>query len=897
METVCGGKLILVDGNSLVYRAFFALPLLQSGSGEHTNAVYGFTSMLFKVLEEEKPHYAAVAFDPPAPSFRTQMYEAYKGHREKTPGELGEQMGRVKEILGALGIPVLEVPGFEADDVIGTLAGRASGEDLETIIVTGDADLLQLVGERVKVLFTRKGITQMDRFDRATLLERYGLEPGQMIDYKALTGDPSDNIPGVPGVGKKTALKLLQEHGSVAGILEALPGLTGKVAENLKEHRRRLELGRELVTLRRDVAVEVRWEDCRLGEPHPGRLLPLFDELEFKSLALRARQLFPALDGDRQAEPSPAEPETGEPLRGTEALRDFLSPLVPGDSVGILVELPPGRLPWESAPCAVALSRGDGPARYLDPAFLEREGPAAWQELRSALDRGLIMVTHHGKTLHHFFYGLGQPPPPVVFDTELAAYLAEPTRGSYALEILLHYYLGVPREEPGEGRARPDPDPAARGSRLAARTSHLFTLERKLREVLEERRLTNLYYQLELPLVAVLARMERHGITVDRLHLAKLASEVRQRVRALEEDICRQAGEEFNLNSPQQLQRILFEKLKLPAVRKIKTGLSTDARVLEELASRHAIVAAILEYRQLIKLEGTYLTGLSSEVDPRDSKIYTTFNQTITATGRLSSSDPNLQNIPVRLEEGRRIRGAFIPSYPRQLLLAADYSQVELRILAHLSGDLILTASFKQDEDVHRRTAAEVFGASPEEVTALQRDRAKAVNFGIIYGISDYGLARQLGISRLEAGRYIESYFERYRGVQRYAEAVVAEARELGYVTTLLHRRRYLPELRSPHYGRRSFAERIARNTPIQGSAADIIKLAMLHIDRLLAEGGFKARMLLQVHDELLFEVEEGELDFLAPLIQKEMEQAVELSVPLRVDLKWGRSWAELKAR
>ncbi len=383
---------------------------------------------------------------------------------------------------------------------------------------------------------------------------------------------------------------------------------------------------------------------------------------------------------------------------------------------------------------------------------------------------------------------------------------------------------------------------------------------------------------------------------MDRALLEKLGAEVRERVRELEEEIYRQAGESFNLNSPQQLQRILFQKLKLPGVRKIKTGQSTDARVLEELASHHAIVANIVQYRQLIKLEGTYLTGLMAEVDPRDSKIYTTFNQTATATGRLSSSEPNLQNIPVRLEEGRRIRRAFIPSLAEQLFLSADYSQIELRILAHLSGDPILMEAFRQNEDVHRRTAAEVFGTGPEKVTALQRDRAKAVNFGIIYGISDYGLARQLGISRQEARHYIESYFERYRGVQRYAEAAVAEARERGYVTTLLHRRRYLPGLRSANYGRRSFAERIARNTPIQGSAADIIKLAMLQIERLLAEGGFKARLLLQVHDELLFEVEEKELDFLAPLVRQEMEQALELSVPLRVDLKWGRNWAELKA-
>lgn len=902
MDFSRGEKLILVDGNSLVYRAFFALPPLQSGSGEHTNAVYGFTTMLFKILEEEKPRYVVVAFDPPEPSFRLQIYADYKGHREKTPGELKEQMGRVKEVLEALGIPWVEVRGFEADDVIGTLAERAAREtekDLETLVVTGDGDLLQLVGERVTVLLTRRGITQMDRFNRSALLDRYHLEPEQLIDYKALTGDPSDNIPGVPGVGPKTATRLLRKHGSVDGIMEALPSLTGKIADNLREYRERVRMGQKLVALCREVPLQLPWEDCRLDGPEGDRLLRLFEELEFKNLAARAQQLFPALE-QRETGPATVIPDQscGEPVTSLAELQDYLAGLrpdpVPG--MGILVELPPLlRRPWEHAPGAVALVKEKERGRFLDPVFLAAKGPAIWRELRKAFDRGLSVITHDSKILDHLCYGQGQEPPPVVFDTALAAYLAEPTRSDYTLEDLFHLYLGFPRGKKERKRDRNRPDPAEWGARLAAQAGHLPALGKKLRAVLEERCLTDLYQRLELPLAALLARMERYGMVIDRAFLETFRDEIQEQIQQLEMEIYREAGEEFNLNSPRQLQRILFEKLKLPGVRKIKTGQSTDARVLEELAPRHAIVAGIVQYRRLTKLEGTYLTGLMAEIEPRDSKIYTTFNQTVTATGRLSSSEPNLQNIPVRQEEGRRVRRAFIPSAAEKLFLSADYSQIELRILAHLSDDPILKEAFWKDEDVHRRTAAEVFETRPEEVTDLQRDRAKAVNFGIIYGISDYGLARQLGVSRQEAREYINHYFERYRGVENYTRTIVEEARKRGYVTTLLHRRRYLPGLHATNYGRRSFAERVARNTPIQGSAADVIKLAMLGVEQLLVEGGFKARMLLQVHDELLFEIEERELSFLAPLIRREMEQVLELSVPLRVDLKWGHNWAELK--
>lgn len=889
MESSRREKFIIIDGNSLIHRAFYAIPPLQSSRGEHTNAVYGFTNMLLKLLEEEKPDYAAVAFDPPTPSFRHCIYEGYKAQRQKAPAELGEQMQRSREILEAMRIPIFEIADFEADDVIGTLSALSGPRSLETVIVSGDADMLQLVGEGTTVLLTRKGITRMERYDRAHLKECYGLEPEQMIDFKALKGDPSDNIPGIPGIGDKTARRLLEEHGSVEKLYAARDDLGEKLKNSLERHGRQLFIGRDLIRLRRDVPLEFTWEECRFSRPDYRRLLDLFRELEFKSLAARIEQLLP------ESTEGVTEKLQGEQIHRAEQIAALLDRLTPGDSFVLLAETAPGRPYWRAPVVLLALALNREDVYYLQPDGFERGEGALWQALSRAWERGVTVIGHDVKYLYNFVYERGVSTPLVAFDARLAAYLLEPTRGNYSLGELLRDYLKInlPIEQPGKQK-----EPLSRrqrGKMLATAAGCLFNLREILDNLLEKQDLQALLYQLELPLSAVLARMERQGMTVDLSLLGDLSGEIRNRLENLEEEIYGLAGERFNLNSPQQLSAILFENLKLPVGRKTKTGRSTDAKVLEELAPHHEIVAKILHYRQLIKLEGTYLSGLTPLVDPQDKKIYTTLNQTVTATGRLSSSEPNLQNIPIRLEEGRRIRRAFVPSYRSQVLLAADYSQIELRILAHLSQDPILLESFRMDEDIHRRTAAEVFHVSPEEVSSSMRNQAKAVNFGIIYGISDYGLAQGLGVSRQEAQRYIKSYFERYTGVKKYAEEIIAAARESGYVTTLLKRRRYLPELRSAHFGRRCFAERIARNTPIQGSAADLIKLAMLRIDGIIREGGFKAKMLLQIHDELLFEVEVEELNFFAPVVQREMEQAFELSIPLKVDLKWGRNWGELK--
>lgn len=875
-------KLVLVDGNSLVYRAFYALPLMQSSSGEHTNAVYGFTSMIFKLIEEQKPTHLAVAFDFPAPTFRHQIYREYKIHRLKAPSELKEQIQRVKQLLAALRVPVFEQEGYEADDLIGTLTVKARLRPVEVIVVTGDADLLQLIDQGATVLLTRKGITRMDCFNAGMVKERYGLEPHQIIDYKALTGDPSDNIPGVPGIGPKTASRLLQAYGSLENLYQA-GDLTGKLKTNLERYREQLFTGRELLTLKCDLPLEISWDQCRFTGPDHPRLMDLFSELAFKSLAERAKKLFPCLE-------QPGHVFTPDKTLGIGTLpqlNQLLHRIPSGDSFGLLVEFTATSHRRQKLPSAMALSVSGQPGYYLQEELLVDHASGVLQAFSEACSRGAAMVSHDIKPLYHLFYRGGYTNPRFAFDTRLAAYLLETDQGSLDLPQLLNRRLGVPVAEPVE-------DKIETSCYLAQQAGYLLTLADHLKQQLESQSLDTLYYRLELPLVETLAKMESRGIPVDLDLLNKLADDIRERIHHLQQEVFQLAGEEFNLNSPRQLARILYEKLQLPVLKKTKTGPSTAAAVLEELAAHHRIVPVILVYRQLVKLEGTYLTGLMELVDPSDHKIYTTFNQTVTATGRLSSSEPNLQNIPVRLEEGRKIRRAFIPSSEGKLFLSADYSQIELRILAHLSQDPILIEAFQQNQDIHRRTAAEVFHTPSREVTPSMRDRAKAVNFGIIYGISDYGLAQQLGVPRQEAQRYIDSYFERYQGVKAYFDQTIDQAKKLGFVSTLLNRRRYLPELNSLNFSRRSFAERMARNTPVQGSAADIIKLAMLRLDRLISEGGFEARLLLQVHDELLFELKSSEVNFFGPIIRREMEQALPLSIPLSVDLKCGLNWADL---
>ncbi len=882
-------KLVIIDGNSLLYRAFYALPPLQNRRGEYTNAVYGFTTMLTRLLESEQPDYIAVAFDPPKPSFRVRIDQSYKAQREKTPPELSEQIERTREILKAMKIPVFEVEDFEADDVIGTLADQFAKEGREVTVVSGDADLLQLIGDSTTVMLTKKGITRMEKYDYALLKEKYGLYPEQVIDFKALKGDPSDNIPGVPGIGDKTARSLLEEYGTLEKIYDHIDQLKPKIAAKLQEYREPLYIGRELVTLRRDVSIDCDWETCRYGEPDYDKLVDIFNELEFKSLV---KKYMPA---ESQGEYQAAGEMTGKQVESIEQLEQILAELKVGDSLALSIEYSPGRPYWQQPVAALALALDNNSAYYLDPTAPGSKEAVLWQKLADLKSRDIKLLVHNVKQWRHLFDRFNIKAPEFKYDTYLAAYLADPARGGYNLPDLFQYYLGVDLEPPAKGKKKASVDISRRGPQLAEEAKNLFALQQSLQEELQEQQLEDLLYDLEMPLASVLARMEQQGMTVDSFYLRDLSAEICKRLKELEGKIYIQAGEEFNINSPQQLSRVLFDKLQLPEIRKTKTGRSTDAKVLEELSFHHEIASMLLHYRQLAKLEGTYLSGLIELIDQENQKLYTTFNQAATATGRLSSSDPNLQNIPIRLEEGRRIRRAFVPSSKDRILFAADYSQVELRILAHLSEDPILVEAFKTGQDIHRRTAAEVNGISLEEVTPLMREKAKAVNFGIIYGSSDYGLAQNLKIPRAEAKTYIDNYFDRYQGVREYMDRIIAQAREQGYVTTMFKRRRYLPEIHSSNHNTRSFAERMALNTPIQGSAADILKLAMLKIAQIIGEGGFSAAMLLQIHDELLFEIEESELDFFAPMVKREMEQACELSVPLQVDLKHGTNWEELK--
>ncbi|HAA38080.1 MAG TPA: DNA polymerase I [Firmicutes bacterium] len=871
-------KFLIIDGSSLVYRAFFALPLLQTKQGLYTNAVYGFTSMLLKVLAEETPAYVAVAFDKSKKTFRHEQYSEYKSRREKTPQELAEQFAYVHEILAALQIPVLEVAGYEADDLIGTLAVLGRQHQLAPVIVSGDADIFQLVDVPAEVIFTRRGITQVERYTEATLKSKYGLSAQQFIDYKGLKGDSSDNIPGVPGVGEKTALKLLAQFGTMEGVYAHLTEIKGKLRTSLEENRKQAFLSKQLATIVTDVPLDFTPEKYQRRPPQLDRLREIFTQLEFKSLLDR----LPA--GSSQA----AEQTITEKyiqLTITE-WQDFVKKLSQEEVIAVTPL--PVEAGWQDE------LRGLAVATAAETVLLPLTAQCNLAVvLAPLLDGPFYTITYDSKTwINICRQQTGKEPTAPLFDAALAAYLLDPLENGYPPEKLAQNYLQ--RQLP-EAPGKKDTGTQCESNYLCAAARTLFALYPVLKAKLQEFNLAQLYYQLELPLARVLARMERQGVAVDQQALKALQQEFSQRIALLRQEIFDLAGEEFNLNSPKQLGTILFEKLGLPVLKKTKTGYSTEAQVLEELAPQHEIVEKILQYRTLIKLLGTYLEGMTKLINPRTGRIHTTFKQTVTATGRLSSAEPNLQNIPVRLEEGRRIRRAFVPGAAGKVLLSADYSQIELRVMAHISGDQVLISSFLAEEDIHRRTASEVFDLPPEEVTPALRERAKAVNFGIIYGISDYGLSRQLGTTRQEAKAYIQRYFERLPGVHRYMERIVEEAKEKGYVTTILNRRRYLPDINHRNFNRRSFAERTAINTPIQGSAADIIKLAMLNIERQLQPWQEKARMILQVHDDLVFEVDEEILPEVIKIVRREMEGAIKLSVPLTVDVKVGFNWADMQ--
>ncbi|TMV48328.1 DNA polymerase I [Paenibacillus mesophilus] len=881
-------KLILIDGNSIASRAFYALPLLSNSSGLHTNAVFGFTTMLLKLIEEEKPTHFLVAFDAGKVTFRHTEYKDYKGGRAKTPPELSEQFPLIRELVQSFGIPQFELPGYEADDIIGTMTRLADERGLQVIVVSGDKDMLQLASEHVTIALTRKGVSEVDRYTPEAISEKYGLVPKQIIDLKGLMGDASDNIPGIPGVGEKTALKLLHQYGTVEEVLAKADEISGKMQDKIKEHAEDARMSKELATIFREVPVEMKLDELQYGGYEGPTLGAMFRKLEFKSL-LEKMDLSAGAPLDEGAQTAiEIKIVTKESLG---MLADDLH-----DVEAVHIEIV-GENPHVSEVIGLSLLTSKGTSLFVPAELLDTPEAGALRDfLANEHAPKIVYDMHRTEVALHW---KGVPLRGVSFDVLIAAYLLDPTESTHTLhELAGRYKLSpIPADEDvyGKGAKFKVPEVGRLSEHISRKADLLARLVPVLKDELEKNEMNRLYYELEFPLARVLASMEKQGIRVNADGLKQLGGDLGKAIEKLAEGIYRGAGMEFNLNSPKQLGEILFDKLGLPVIKKTKTGYSTDAEVLEKLAPYHEVVSSILNYRQLAKLQSTYVEGLLKEIREETGKVHTYYQQTIAATGRLSSQFPNLQNIPIRLEEGRKIRKVFVPQEPGWSILAADYSQIELRVLAHISGDTNLKEAFLNDMDVHTKTAMDVFGVSEAEVDSNMRRQAKAVNFGIVYGISDYGLSQNLNITRKEAGQFIEQYFAVFQGVRHYMDDIVKQARTNGYVTTLLQRRRYLPEINASNFNLRSFAERTAMNSPIQGSAADIIKLAMVQIAERMKGENVRSRMLLQVHDELVFEVPQDELELMKRLVPEVMESALALDVPLKVDVNYGENWYEAK--
>ena len=868
-------KLMILDGNSIINRAFYGVRLLTTREGLYTNAIFGFLNILEKLRNEEQPDALAVAFDLKAPTFRRLQYEGYKATRHAMPEELAQQMPLMKDVLRAMNIPIFECEGWEADDILGTAGRICAASDWDCVIVTGDRDSLQLVAEHVsvKLVVTRGGQTNTTLYTPEVFEAEYGFAPIRMIDLKSLMGDSSDNIPGVAGVGPKTATQLLVQYGTLDGVYAHLDELKDSVRKKLEAGRENAYLSYELATIRCEAPVDFRPEDCLVREADNDALWALFQKLEFSRLAARYH-LHP---------PKPAEPEVYEGECQSEIVTDaaraeaLLRQFAEKERVFLLF----------SADHSSVAVMDDGDTAWLFSRKALGEGYEAF--LRGLCAGNIRKVTHDVKETMRFLLGQDLPIEGFCFDTALAGYLLDATQGSYTVDRMFVQYCGsqiglADEKELGE---------AAVTANLFARTAAVAALYAVLPAKLEAQGMQELYYDMELPLCAVLARMETAGVLVDQLALVAFGNMLSERVAACQDIIYGYAGGEFNINSPKQLGELLFEKLGLPAMKKTKSGYSTNAEVLEKLKNKHPIVQAILDYRMLAKLKSTYADGLVKEIAD-DGRIHTTFQNMVTATGRLSSTEPNLQNIPVRTELGSEIRRMFVPA-EGCVFVDADYSQIELRVLAHIADDARMQEAFRSGMDVHTATAAQVFGVEPEQVTPLQRRHAKAVNFGIVYGISEFSLAEDIGVTRKEAKAYIESYLANYSGVRAYMHDIVAKAKADGYVTTLFGRRRDLPELKSSNFNIRSFGERVALNTPIQGTAADIIKLAMLHVDTALRQAKLRARLLLQVHDELIVECPVEEAETVRKLVAEQMEHVMTLKVPLLAEAKIGESWYAAK--
>lgn len=856
--------LMIIDGNSLANRAFYGVPALSNSEGVVTNALYGFLNILLRLLQDEAPSHLLVTFDVGGKVFRHEQYEAYKANRKGMPEDLRSQMPLIREALDHMQLAHLGLEGYEGDDLIGTVARLAEKEGFQTTIVSGDRDVFQLIDEHTRVFFPDRSLGKTENVDLLHLKEAYDMTPQDVIEYKALQGDSSDNIPGVPGIGKVTAAKLIGQYGNLEGIYAHLEDFKGKkMGENLTNFKDQAFMSRELATIDCNVPMTFAWDDFVVADPDVEALSLFYARLELRSLLER-------LEKDFGAAPE-AEELKGTVLEGAAAL-ETAQGLNPG-TYGLY-------LPRDKKGQILAVVLASSKEEVI--CFRHENMMTLFNALKDLLqDPSTELLTEHWKEDYHALSHEGIRLVEPQWDLALADYLLSPERTDHDLAGAMKHFLGRP----------PRGEDSAAWMDMA---TTLFTLRDKMNDVLYDVGLIRVLDEIEVPLRHILADMEDTGVQLNLPYLQELQKEFDQRLRVSEERIYVLAGKVFKINSPKQLGVVLFEDLGLPVIKKTKTGYSTDAEVLEALRKEHEIIEEILRYRQVTKLKSTYVDGLLALADD-SGKVHTTFNQVLTSTGRLSSREPNLQNIPIRTEEGRRIRQAFIPSGQEQVMVAADYSQIELRVLAHMSGDEGLISSFRNKEDIHRRTASEVFHMSPEEVTPLLRRAAKAVNFGIIYGQTDYGLARELNITRAEAKDYIERYFSRYPKVQAWIDETVEGARAKGYVTTLFDRRRTIKDIHSKNFNLRSFAERTAVNTPIQGTAADIIKMAMVEMDRRLQDKGLSAKMLLQVHDELIFEAPPEEVAILIQLIRHVMEGVVHLDVPLDVDIKVGFNWQEME--
>ncbi len=873
-------KIVLIDGHSILNRAFYGLPDLTNSEGVHTNAVYGFLNIMTRILEEEKPQYLTVAFDVHAPTFRHQMYEAYKGTRKPMPQELREQVPLIRQVLEAMGVCIVSREGYEADDLLGTIARRGEARGLEVTVVSGDRDLLQLATEKILVRIpkTRGGKTVIEDYHAAQVQETFQVTPPQIIELKALMGDTADNIPGIPGVGEKTAAKIIGAYGSIENAHDHLEEIKpNKARESLREHYDLAVLSKKLATIDTDAAIDFSWEEARLGNLYTPEAYEIFRRLDFKNLLSRFDQEQQPQAMEYQVITDPQ--KAGELFRQAQAASGCGLALLEGSEGTVGLGLAFGRDQVYYFPVGEAIS--DQQLKDWARQLFAGEHPVGAPDVKAM--RKWVEIPADGQA----------------FDLGVAAYLLNPLKNSYTYDDAANEYLGetVPAASeifgtpklPDLSRAEPE-----RAAAYASGQAYVSWAAREpMRQALSDTGMLKLFEQVEMPLLFTLDDMEKAGIRARAEELKVYGSQLQVRIEELEASIWEQAGETFNINSPKQLGVILFEKMGMPGGKKTKTGYSTAADVLDKLAPDYPFVADILEYRQLAKLKSTYADGLAGYI-AGDGRIHSTFNQTITATGRISSTEPNLQNIPIRMELGRLIRKVFVPE-EGFVFLDADYSQIELRVLAHMSGDEKLIEAYREAQDIHRITASQVFHVPFDQVTDLQRRNAKAVNFGIVYGISSFGLSQDLSITRKEAADYIEKYFETYPKIKGFLDGEVEKAKKDGYVSTMFGRRRPVPELKSSNFMQRSFGERVAMNSPIQGTAADIIKIAMVRVNERLRREGLRSRLILQVHDELLIETAKEELEVVSRILEEEMRGAADLAVPLEVDMHTGSNWYEAK--